>query len=95
MAMDKYEAKAIAEKDLEYYRAMPYEVIAGKIGEAESFERINEQGEPYQIEFNFFYDDNESENIRVGGIVSYSGWTDFFPVSNDFIIAPDGKFIGE
>ena len=93
--MDKPEARAIAETDLEYYRAMPYEELARKIGHAESFERVSERSEPYQIEFDFFYDDHETGNIRVAGIVSYSGWTDFFPVSNDFIIAPNGEFIGE
>jgi len=93
--MDKTEAKMIAENDLEVYRTLSYEEIVGKIGNQENFERVSENGEPYQIEFDFFYDDAASGNIRVAGIVSYSGWTDFFPVSNDFIIAPDGKFIGE
>jgi len=93
--MDKAEARLVAEKDLEFYRAMSYEQIAAKVGKQENFERISENGEAYQIEFDFFYDDNESGNIRVGGTVSYSRLTDFLPVSNDFIIAPDGKFIGE
>ena len=49
--MDKTEAIAIVEKDLESYRVMSYAEIAKKIGEAESFERISDRGEPYQIEF--------------------------------------------
>ena len=94
--MDKNEARAIAEKDLEFYRAMSYEEIVAKIGEQESFERVSERGEPYQIEFDFFYDDYlEQKDIRVIGMVSYSLWTDFSPVGSDFIIAPDGKFVGE
>ena len=95
LKVDKDEARKIAEKDLEFYRGMSYEDISAKIGEQETFERISERGEPYQIEFDFFYDNHTSGNIRVAGIVSYSGWTDFFPVSNDFIIGPDGKFVGE
>ena len=93
--MNKAEARAIAERDLEFYRAMPYEEIANRIGAAESFERVSRQGEPYQIEFDFFYDAAEKQNIRVVGMVSYSLWTDFSPVSEDFIIAPDGTFISE
>lgn len=93
--MDKFKAKAIAERDLEFYRAMSYEEIATKIGELESFERVNGKGESYQIEFDFFFDDSEEENIRVIGMVSYSLWTDVSPVSSDFVIAPDGEFIGE
>ncbi len=86
---------ALAENELEFYREMTYQTISAKIGEQESFERLTEQGEAYQIEFDFFFDDNKSGNIRVAGIVSYSGWTDFFPVSSSFIIAPNGEFIGE
>jgi hypothetical protein len=93
--MDKAEARRIADKDLVFYRALGYEQIAAKIGSQENFDRVSESGEPYQIEFDFFYDDSESKNIRVCGIVSYSGWTDFFPVSSDFIIAPEGYFVGE
>jgi hypothetical protein len=59
--MTKAEAKAIAQSDLEFYRAMSYEQIAIKIGNAESFERVTERGEPYQIEFDFFYDDDISK----------------------------------
>jgi len=93
--MDKNEAKAIAESELESYRAMPYEQIAAKIGYPESFERPGSDGESYRVEFDCFYDDSYDRNIRVSCNVSYSGWTDFFPVSNDFIIAPDGSFVGE
>ena len=93
--MDKREAKRIAEKDLEYYRAMSYEDIAAKLGEAESFSRFDLSGEAYQIEFEFDYDNGLDGNIRVSSAVSYKWWTDFVPVCSDFIIAPDGRFIGE
>ena len=93
--MDKNEAKAIAESELESYRAMPYELIAAKIGYPESFERQSSDGHSYQVEFHCFYDDSYDRNIRVICNVSYSGWTYFSPVSDDFIIAPDGSFIGE
>ena len=93
--MDKGEARMIAERDLKVYRDMTYENIRSEIGSAESFERVSELGEPYQIEFEFFYDNHREGNIRVTAAVSYSGWTEFFPVSNDFIIAPNGEYIGE
>lgn len=93
--MDKAEAREIAEKDLQFYRGMSYEALEQKIGYPESFERVSERGEPYQIEFDFFYDDVANKTIRVLAAVSYSAWTDFFPVSNDFIIASTGEFVGE
>jgi hypothetical protein len=93
--VNQAEAKEIAEKDLEFYSALSYQELAVKIGEVEHFERLSNLDETYQIEFQFFYDDSESQNIRVLAAVSYSGWTDFFPVSKDFIITKDGCFVGE
>lgn len=95
LIVDKSEAKAIAEKELQFYRGLPHGQIAAKIGTQESYERVSERGEPYQIEFDFFYDDAESGNIRVVGMVSYSGWTEFFPVGSAFIVAQDGTFVGD
>ena len=93
--LDKPGAIAIAEQDLKFYRGLPYSELERKIGGQESFSRVTRDKIPYQIEFNFFYDDAVSRNIRVIGSVSYSGWTDFFPVSGVFIVAPTGEFIGE
>ena len=95
LGMEKVEALRIAERDLEFYRRLSYQEIAAKRGTQESFERTREADEQYQIEFDFFDDDSESGNIRVCGMVSYSFWTDLSPVSSDFIIGPDGSFIGE
>ena len=93
--MNKQEALDIAEKELDSYRSLPYEELVSKIGHAESFERVSESGEPYQIEFDCFFDDSEDRNIRVVGMVSYSWWTDFSPISSSFIMSPDRSFIGE
>ena len=93
--MDKAEARQIAEKELELYRSISYQELAGRIDQCEHYEGASEHGEQYQIQFDFFFDDGESRNIRVISKVSYSGWTDFFPVSSDFIIAPDGSFVDE
>jgi hypothetical protein len=93
--MDKREAHQIADVELRLYREMPYERILAKVGTQECFERVSEKDEPYRIEFDFFFDDADEANIRVSAMISYSFWTDFSPVGSDFIIGPDGKFIGE
>ncbi len=90
--MDKQEAFEIAEKELESYRLFDYADLVSKIGNPEGFERFSKRGEAYQVEFECFFDDRENKNLRVAAAISYSGWTDFFPVSNDFIMAPDGSF---
>jgi len=93
--MNKTEAVSVVENELAQYRKLPYEELIRKIGEQETFERVNETGEKYQIEINFFFDDEEEKILRVTGMISYSFWTDFSPVCSDFIVAPDGKFIDE
>jgi len=93
--VNKAEATSIIENELAQYRKLPYEELVWKIGEQETFEKMNEKGEDYQIEIDFFFDDEKEKTLRVVGMISYSFWTDFSPVCSDFIIAPDGKFIGE
>ncbi len=93
--MNKAEAASIIKNELAQYRKLPYEELVRKIGEQETFEKVSETGEKYQIEVDFFFDDEGEKTLRVAGMISYSFWTDFSPVCSDFIIAPDGKFIDE
>lgn len=93
--MNKVEAMQNAEKGLEFYRALSYEEIYSRLGGQENFERVSDDGEPYRIEIDFMFDDEGQKTIRVSGIVSFSGWTDFSPVSSSFIINRNGEFMGE
>lgn len=93
--MTKVKALQIIEQYLETYRQLGYSELALKIGEPETFEGVGADGEKYQIEVDFFFDDEKTKNLRVTGMISYNLRTDFLPVTSDFIIAPNGKFIGE
>lgn len=93
--MDKIEAEQLAEMELESYRSLKYEAIATKLGTQDCFERETEDGNKYSVEVDFFYDDAEEGNIRVIAMISNSLWTSISPFSSDFIVAPDGSFIGE
>ena len=93
--MTKAEAGQIIEQYLDTYRRISYSELVLKIGEQETFEGVSRDGEKYQIEIDFFFDDEKTNNLRVTGMISYSFITDFAPVSRDFIIAPNGNFIGE
>ena len=93
--MDKRKAEQLAETELESYRSLQYETIAAKLGTQECFERETEDGNKYSVEVDFFYDDAEERNIRVTAMISNSFWTSISPFSSDFIVAPDGSFIGE
>lgn len=93
--MTKAEAVQIIEQYLETYRQLSYSELVLKIGEQETFEGTSAGGEKYQVEMDFFFDDERTKNLRVTGVISYDAATDFLPVAGDFIIAPNGKFIGE
>ncbi len=91
--MNKTKALIIIENELTQYRKLPYEELVRKIGEQETFEKVNEADENYQIEIDFFFDDEEKKTLRVTGLISYGFRTDFSPICSEFIIAPDGKII--
>ncbi len=93
--MDKTQAKVLATEELIPYRSLSYAELTEKIGTQECFERLNEDGNDYRIEIDFMYDDEAIKTIRVWSIISYSFWTDFFPISECFIKGPDGRFIDE
>jgi len=93
--MTRIEALRIIEQYLETYRRLDYSELILKIGEQETFEGENEAGEKNQIEIDFFYDDEKTKNFRITGMISFNLATDYAPVTSDFIISPDGKFIGE
>ena len=49
----------------------------------------------YQIEVPILWDGKSDADIRVIGVIDDGGWTAFSPLSDDFIMAPAGKFLGE
>ena len=93
--MTRAEAIQIVEQYLETYRQLNYSELVLKIGEQETFEGVSETGEKYEIEVDFFFDDEKTKNLRVTAMISYDRATNFSPVVSDFIIAPNGNFIGE
>lgn len=50
-------------------------------------------GTDYQIEVQAVWD--SGRNLRVMVAIDDGGWRAFMPLTSDFIIAPDGAFIGE
>lgn len=52
-------------------------------------------GARYQIELQALWDERRKRTLLVIGSIDNGGWRAFRPLSNDFIIAPDGSFAGE
>ena len=93
--MDKAEAKSLLSQELSRYRELPYAEVFLLIDHSETFERTTPSGVTYQIEMQVFVDDESRQTLRVVGAIDDGGWRALSPLSDDFILAPDGSLIGE
>ena len=86
----------MAERTLQVLRGQPYEVLVERyLSEPEVAEMAGASGTEYQVEISAFWDSGKPGNLRVCARVDDGGWRAFKPLSVDFIIAPDGTFVGE
>lgn len=60
-----------------------------------TIEIVGSDGKRYQVETEAFWDSKKNGDIRVVVLVDHGGLAAFQPLALDFIIAPDGSFIGE
>ncbi|MDH3475067.1 MAG: hypothetical protein OEM59_15405 [Rhodospirillales bacterium] len=94
--MDKVEAKTVLAEVIARYRDRDYGALARLLGNPEIFEAPGPSGKLYQIEAEALWDDKAEDNLRLivsiddGGLLS-----SFSPMSDDFVMAPDGSFVGE
>jgi hypothetical protein len=93
--MDRQEAEAILQGQLDRYQSWSYQDLKAFIGQIESYQAYGELGVQYQIEIQVLWDDAPGRNIRVLGSIDDGGLRAFVPICLDFIVAPDGRFVGE
>lgn len=96
--MDKNEAKTIATKEIRSLKQKPYSYYQSWIIKKRDIlkEVKGLSGVKYQVSRQAFYDDKKFKTIRVMvNIDDGSGLSSFVPLTEDFIIAPDGSFVGE
>ena len=95
--MDRNEARKMLEPQLRLWRQRSYADLLASMGEVSVLEVVGGSGAEYQIEIEVFWDDPEKKcNLRVFGSIDDGHLPGaFFPVSDSFILAPDGSFVGE
>lgn len=93
--MNQEEARTILERELGRYRRSTYPELLPLVDSSETFERRSPSGVTYQVEVQVFFDDSSRRNLRVAGAIDDGGWRAFVPLCGDFIVAPDGSFVGE
>ena len=103
--MNKEEMKAILSEHLARYRTRTYSdlVRLAESKQIDTFEVKGASGADYQIEIQFSWDDKPQGDIRVHGSIDecpHRPLFGFLPiyvssVTDDFILSPQGAFVGE
>jgi hypothetical protein len=93
--LNKIEAREVLRAQLQEWRAVTYPELCKKIGHSRRFETTGPSGTWYQGDVRVFWDDKPNGAIRVAGSIDDGGWRAFVPLTDSFILAPDGTFVGE
>lgn len=92
------EARRVATDYLARYRAMPYRELCQLVGSSpQTANVVASTGTRYQVELRAFWDDPSKPNavLRVRAAVDAGGMRAYFPLCEDFLMKPDGAFVGE
>jgi hypothetical protein len=92
--VDKEEAKEVLTREFRHLRRLTFGELKHFLHPASEVCVAN-SGKTYQVEINAVWDSAPGENLRVIVSVDDGGLRSLHPISDDFIIAPDGSFIGE
>ena len=90
--MNNDEAIRLLELELDHFRLEAYEDVVARIGgEPLTYEKPGSSGATYQLEFEFFWDDEPSGAVRVMGSVDDGGWRSFLLVTRSIIKTADNR----
>jgi len=94
--MDTREAEVLIHDFVARLRHQSYgDLVARYLDKTEHRSIRGPSGADYQIEVQALWDDRQPGNMRVIVAIDDGGWSAIKPMSTDFIIAPDGSFVGE
>jgi hypothetical protein len=96
--MDEQEARDLLDAEIAKLRARPYSDFCRLVETAEDYWVTGESAIRYGVEVNVFWDHGTSRgngDIRVIAAIDDGGPSAQRPMSDSFIIASDGNFVGE
>jgi len=93
--MDTKEAKELLKSQVDHLRAMSYHDLLGLMDKETVTEVDGSPGRRYTIETSVFWDGAKDRDLRVMVSIDDGGWRAYAPLTDDFIMAPDGSFVGE
>jgi hypothetical protein len=93
--VDHQIAYALIDGRLKELRQRSYGDLVTLIGHPQTKQIRGEDGKEYQLEVQVFWDSKKGGRLRVMVAADDGGWRAFKPLTDDFIMAPDGSFVGE
>ena len=94
--MDRHEARLLALRHVNRYRVRGYARLVALIGGREVFEVTGPSGKTYTVAVEAFWDGRPQGDLRVMAAVDDGSGRGFMrPEAEDFIMRPDGSFVGE
>lgn len=93
--MDTVAARKVLNKWLTKLRAVPYRELAARVDSVTTDEVARDSERSWQLEVQVLWDDEPDGNVRVIVSIDDGGLRAFVPVSESFVKAPSGEFIGE
>jgi len=94
--MDNGEARSVVLWELSRYRAKSYgELVRTLLGKQDTYEIAGPSGIKYQVEIQAIWDGKPNDVLRVMGAIDDGGVRAYAPLSECFLIGPNGQFIHE
>jgi hypothetical protein len=94
--MDKHEAQRILARRIEELRTEPHNLLKSRwLGQPDCEQVVADSGVEYQVEIEAFWDDQAAGHLRLVASIDDGGWRALAPITDGFVVAPDGSFIGE
>jgi hypothetical protein len=93
--IDKKEARQLLGAAIRRLRMKSRHELELLLKEPETATMVGPSGTTYQTEAQAFWDDRKGRDLRVLVSIDDGGWRAIAPMSDSFIVAPDGSFVGE
>ena len=93
--MNNVEARGIVVAESAKYRAKGYKDLLALLGRQDHYEVSGASGTLYQMKILAFWDDKPNGVLRVRAAIDDGGIRAYVPMIEDFLITPEGRFVGE
>jgi hypothetical protein len=91
--MDEQVAQGLINAELARLQKLSFADLTALIGKPETNQRVGDDGKTYQIEIQAFWDSKKGADVRVIVAADDGGRRAFIPLTDDFIMRPDGSLV--